>query len=161
MVSGTPTEETDIMDLSLTKADNRFALPPWTVDSPEWQALDRRLAADHQARVIAGVVQELDCSSLEELYHGVGSKAHHPELMLKIALYETVEGRLSPAAWARDAQESYPVQWLAMGIQPCRSAMYNFRTGCNRPSRRWSPTSWASPRRRASSELGAGCLTAP
>src|ERR1700722_16845872 len=73
------------------------------------------------------MVTELDLGELEDLYHGVGSKAYPPELMLKIALYETLEGNLSPARWARDAQESNPVPWLAMGIQPCRSAMYNFR----------------------------------
>jgi transposase len=77
--------------------------------------------------VIDAMVKELDLGELESHYHGVGSQPHPPELMLKIALYETVEGKRSPAVWARDARESHPVQWLALGIQPSRSAMDPFR----------------------------------
>ncbi len=114
-------------ELSIAEPKSWFATPRWTTDSPEWQALDRRLGADHRARIIATIVAELDLSDLEDLYHGVGSKAYPPELMLKIALYETLEGNLSPAAWTRHAKESIPVQWLAMGIEPSRTATYNFR----------------------------------
>lgn len=109
------------------KSQRRFAAPRWTTDSPEWQALDRQLPADHKARWIDEVVCELDLSELEALYAGVGSQPYPPELMLKIALYETLEGHLSPAAWARHAREYIPLQWLALGITPSRTAAYNFR----------------------------------
>jgi transposase len=115
------------MDLSISQPKSRFAAPRWTPNSPAWQALDRNLEADHTARVVAALVAELDLSELEDLDRGVGSKAHRPEWLLKIALYETLEGNLSPAAWARHAREHNPVQWLAMGVQPSRSAMYHVR----------------------------------
>jgi len=115
------------MDSNLVPTKNRFAAPRWTTDSPEWQALDRQLPADHRARLIEAFVNGLGLSELEDLYRGSGSLAHPPELMLKIALYETLEGHLAPRAWARHLNDHLPLQWLAMGIRPSRTALYNFR----------------------------------
>jgi hypothetical protein len=53
--------------------------------------------------------------------------------MLKIALYETHEGRLSPSQWTRDARDSDAVRWLGQGIRPSRSAMYAFRDRLSEP----------------------------
>lgn len=53
--------------------------------------------------------------------------AHDPALMLKIALYETLEGHLSPGQWARHVRENDPLRWLGQGIRPSRSALYAFR----------------------------------
>jgi transposase len=64
---------------------------------------------------------------LRATYLGVGSAAHDPVLMLKIALYETLEGHLSPSRWARHVRDSDALRWLGQGIQPCRSALYAFR----------------------------------
>jgi hypothetical protein len=47
--------------------------------------------------------------------------------MLKIVLYETLEGRLSPGQWARDLKINDALRWLGQGIRPSRSALYNFR----------------------------------
>ncbi|MFI5461290.1 MAG: transposase, partial [Isosphaerales bacterium] len=59
--------------------------------------------------------------------------AHNPDLMLKIALYETRQGHLSPAQWARDVRDSDALRWLGQGIQPSRSALYNFRDRLSEP----------------------------
>jgi transposase len=115
------------MDTCIAETQYRFAPPRWTEDSPPWQALDRQLPPEHKARWIHTFVNDLDLSELEALYRGSGSEAYRPDLMLKIALYETLEGHLSPAAWARHLHEHIPLQWLAMGIQPSRTALDNFR----------------------------------
>lgn len=47
--------------------------------------------------------------------------------MLKIAVWETLEGRRSPAQWARDVHENLVVRWLGQGIRPSRTALYDFR----------------------------------
>jgi hypothetical protein len=47
--------------------------------------------------------------------------------MLKIALYETLEGHLSPSQWARHIRDSDALRWLGHGIRPSRSALYAFR----------------------------------
>lgn len=87
----------------------------------------------HQARLIDAFVHSLDRTSLEASYLGVGSFAHDPVLMLKIALYETCQGRLSPAQWARDVRDSDALRWLCHGIQPSRTALYNFRDRLSEP----------------------------
>jgi hypothetical protein len=53
--------------------------------------------------------------------------------MLKIVLYETLEGRLSPSQWARDIRDSDALRWLGQGIQPSRSALYVFRDRLSEP----------------------------
>jgi transposase len=85
------------------------------------------LEQDHRARIVDAFVDGLDRSILEEAYLGVGSLAHSPVLMLKIVLYEFVEGRLSPSQWYRDLKTSDALRWLGQGIRPSRSALYAFR----------------------------------
>jgi transposase len=83
--------------------------------------------------MINAFVNGLDRTSLQASYLGVGSLAHNPDLMLKIALYETLEGRLSPAQWARDVRDSDALRWLGHGIRPSRSALYIFRDRLSGP----------------------------
>jgi hypothetical protein len=53
--------------------------------------------------------------------------------MLKIVLYETLQGRLSPSQWARAVRDSDALRWLGQGIQPSRSALYAFRDRLAQP----------------------------
>jgi transposase len=92
-----------------------------------WLRWDGTLEESHRARLIDAFVDGLDRTSLEATYLGVGSLAHDPSLMLKIALYETLEGNLSPSQWARHVKETDPLRWLGQGIKPSRSALYAFR----------------------------------
>jgi transposase len=91
------------------------------------------LGADHRARLVDAFVNELDRTSLHATYLGVGSPAHDPDLMLKIALYETLEGHLSPAQWAKHVRDSDALRWLGHGIQPSRSSLYSFRDRLSQP----------------------------
>jgi hypothetical protein len=47
--------------------------------------------------------------------------------MLKMVLFEILEKRCSPAQWWRDAGEHQALRWLGRGIQPSRTAWYDFR----------------------------------
>jgi transposase len=108
-------------------APDRFAEPPWSRDAPEWIAIDDALPADHLARVIDEAVDRLDLTALFASYAGVGSRAHRPDLMLKVVLYEIQTGQLSPARWADDADDRRCLLWLGLGIRPARSRWYDFR----------------------------------
>jgi transposase len=99
---------------------------PWDENAVEWKRIDGDLDQEHKARWVDAMVTKLDLSPLVATYAGVGSRAHRPDLMLKIVLYEICEGRLSPAQWYRDTRENLPVQWLAFGIRPGRSRFYQF-----------------------------------
>jgi transposase len=85
------------------------------------------VAADHRVRWLEAYVNGLDLSPLWDAYRGVGSEAYRPDLMLKIVLCQVLDGHLSPASWAKNVTESMPLAWLARGIQPSRTAMYDFR----------------------------------
>ena len=47
--------------------------------------------------------------------------------MVKVVLLEVFEARPSPAQWARDVRENEPLMWIGRGIQPSRTALYDFR----------------------------------
>jgi Transposase DDE domain len=53
--------------------------------------------------------------------------------MLKMVLYETMQGRLSPSQWADDVRDSDALRWLGQGIRPSRTALYNFRDRLSGP----------------------------
>jgi transposase len=108
-------------------ADHRFAELPWDEQTPRWQEIDQSLPADHLARQIALAVDELDLAGLFATYTGRGSKAHWPDLLLKLVLYEMQSGRPSPADWYHDARENEPAQWLLFGLRPSRATLYDFR----------------------------------
>jgi transposase len=91
------------------------------------------LDADHRARLIDAFVNGLDRTSLHATYLGVGSQAHDPDLMLKMVLYETSEGHLSPSQWARHIPDSDALRWLGQGIRPSRTALYGFRDRLSEP----------------------------
>src|SRR5438128_2976676 len=105
----------------------RFAPTPWTEESEEWLALDRRLAGDHLARRVDKAVDMLDLKPLFDSYLGVGKNALRPDLLLKLVIYEMRNNRPSPAQWARDVLESEPVRWLIFGMEPSRTRLYDFR----------------------------------
>jgi transposase len=83
--------------------------------------------------LIDAFVDGLDRSALHATYLGVGSFAHDPDLMLKMVLYETARGRLSPSQWAGDRRENDALRWLGQGIRPSRTALYNFRDRLSGP----------------------------
>src|SRR5947209_4331077 len=105
----------------------RFAPPPWDHLSPQWLQIEDTLPADHLARVIDEAVDQLDLTALFASYAGVGSKAHRPDLLLKIVLYEMQTGHHSPDQWARDVRDRRSLQWLGFGITPSRTRFYAFR----------------------------------
>lgn len=55
-----------------------------------------------------------------------------------MVLFEKQRGRVSPSQWHRDQQESVALLWLGEGIQPARSAWYNFRQRLSPFLERWN-----------------------
>jgi transposase len=113
--------------VSGTDVNGRFARPPWTKSSGPWRRIDAQLPEDHLARQIDQAVELLDLTPLFASYLGVGKEAVRPDLLLKVVLYEKQSKRPSPSQWARDVKENQPVRWLAFGIEPSRTLLYQFR----------------------------------
>jgi transposase len=89
--------------------------------------LGEQFGVGSRARIIDEAVDRLDSSVLEAAYQGVGDPAFPPTLMLKMILFEVLDGRLSPAQWCRDGEVHKALLWLGRGIQPSRTACYSFR----------------------------------
>jgi len=77
--------------------------------------------------MVENLVNQLDTRIMRETYRGGGSLAFPPELMLKMVLFEYLQGRTSPAKWFADAGVHDAMKWLGRGIQPKRTAWYDFR----------------------------------
>ena len=100
---------------------------PGIVSPPNGSQIEDSLPADHLARAIDEAVDQLDLTAFFASYLGVGSKAHRPDLFLKIVLYEIQTGRHSPDQWAQDVRDRRCLQWLGLGITPSRTRCYAFR----------------------------------
>jgi transposase len=129
--------------------DRRFVELPWDEQTPQWQAIDLSLPADHLVRQIAEAVEALDLAGLFATYAGRGSRAFWPDRLLQAVLYEMQCGRRSPAQWYRDAKEHGPLQWLLMGMTPARATWYEFRA---RLAESWDD--WNEQVLRKAAELG-------
>ena len=97
-------------------------------DSAEWQWLDAKVPEDHPARLVDRLVDDLlDLGPLWASYAGRGSRAHRPDLLLKLLIYEHHMGNPQPIQWHRDLAESIPAQWLVRGAPVSLSTLYEFR----------------------------------
>ena len=114
-----------IIPVKITTA--RFADAPWDRSSPQWIDIDRRLPHDDLARLIDEAVERLDLQPLLQSYAGRGSQPYHPALLLRIVLYQLACGVHQPARWARHCRLHDELKWLAFGIAPSRSRLYQFR----------------------------------
>jgi transposase len=105
----------------------RFALPPWQDDDPARFALDAELPQDHMVRLVERAISDLDLAPLFASYSGKGRKALRPDLLLRVVLFEMQCGRQSPSQWFDDLREHIPLRWLARGLKPALSVLYDFR----------------------------------
>jgi hypothetical protein len=104
----------------------RFASPRLNSDHPRWKELDSQLPVDHVARTVVAAMENLDLEGIYECYTASGSPPTNPLLMLRIVLIEMQCGRFRPDQWYRDTLENDGLKWAGFGIQPSRTAWYNF-----------------------------------
>jgi len=76
-----------------------YLLPP-SVD--EW------LPADHLARFVVEIVEQLDFSPLTQQYRGSGSEAYHPQMLAALMLYGYARGPIRAARSSRPATTRSP-----------------------------------------------------
>src|SRR5580658_2954087 len=100
-----------------------FANPPWNEDHPDWIRFDEWLSRDHWVRQIVEAMQVLDLTPLFASYSAGGTKPIRPDLMLRVVLIETQQGRYRPSQWFRDLRENIALMWAAFGIRPSRGLL--------------------------------------
>ena len=95
-----------------------YLLPP-SVD--EW------LPADHLARFVVEIVEQLDFSSLTHQYRGSGSEAYHPQMLAALLLYGYATGTYSSRKLERACYDSIACRFIAANTHPDHDTLCAFR----------------------------------
>lgn len=95
-----------------------YLLPP-SVD--EW------LPADHLARFVVEIVEQLDFSALTEQYRGSGSQAYHPQMLAALLLYGYATGTYSSRRIEQACYDSVAFRYIAANTHPDHDTLCAFR----------------------------------
>ena len=98
--------------------DTAYLLPP-SVD--EW------LPADHLARFVVEVIEQLDLGALTRQYAGRGSAAHHPAVLLGLLIYGYASGVHSSRKIERATYDSVAFRYVAANTHPDHDTLATFR----------------------------------
>jgi transposase len=96
-----------------------YLLPP-SVD--EW------LPANHLARFVVEVVDQLDLSAITRAYAGRGSAAHHPSVLLGLLIYGYASGTFHSRKIERATYDSLAFRFIAANSHPDHDTIASFRS---------------------------------
>jgi transposase len=95
-----------------------YLLPP---------SINEYVSEKHLVRLIDSIVNEIDCSLLEEKYSEMGQKSYSPTLMLKIWIYSYCIGIYSGRKIAAKCETDTAYMFLACRYQPDFRTINDFR----------------------------------
>lgn len=98
--------------------ETSYLLPP-SVD--EW------LPADHLARFVVEMVDQLDLSELARQYRGSGSAAYHPQMLAALLIYGYATGTFSSRSLERACYDSIACRYIAANTHPDHDTLCAFR----------------------------------
>lgn len=98
--------------------DTAYLLPP---SVNEW------LPADHLARFVVEVIEQLDLGALVRQYAGRGSAAHHPAVLLGLLVYGYASGVHSSRKIERATYDSVAFRFVAANTHPDHDTLATFR----------------------------------
>ena len=92
------------------------------------RSVDEWLPADHLARFVVEVVDQLDLSTLTGQYRGTGgSGAYHPALLLGLLIYGYATGTYSSRRIVRASYDSIAFRYIAANSHPGHDTLCAFR----------------------------------
>jgi transposase len=95
-----------------------YLLPP-SVD--EW------LPADHLARFVVEIVEQLDLTRLSGQYRGSGSQAYHPGMLVALLIYGYATGTYSSRRIETACYDSVAFRYMAANTHPDHDTLCAFR----------------------------------
>lgn len=95
-----------------------YLLPP---------SLDDWLPADHLARFVVDIVEQLDLSPLTRQYRGAGSAAYHPSVLLALLIYGYATGTFGSRRIEQATYESLAFRYIAANTHPDHDTLCTFR----------------------------------
>lgn len=95
-----------------------YLLPPSVED---W------LPADHLARFVVEIVDQLDLRGLERAYRGSGKAAYHPTMLTALLIYGYATGTYSSRAIEKASYDSVAFRYIAANTHPDHDTLCAFR----------------------------------
>ena len=91
------------------------------------RSLSDFIPADHEARIISDILDQMDLASFYGRYSAMGPPAYHPKMVLKVILYGFLQGIFSSRKLARACEESLPFLYLSGMQTPVYRTFIEFR----------------------------------
>ena len=107
----------------------QITFKPYTMEQPSLlpPSLDELIPAQHLARVVNRVVDELDIEPLLAKYKGGGTSSYHPRMMLKAIVYAYTQKVYSSRKIEKALWENIGFMWISGGNKPDFHTINNFR----------------------------------
>jgi transposase len=98
-------------------------------DTPELFAAMMReyLPADHLARFVVEIVEQLDLSPLVSAYRGTGSRPYHPQMLVALLFYGYATGVFSSRRLAEASCDSIAFRYICADTHPDHRTIADFR----------------------------------
>jgi transposase len=116
----------------------KFKIPNYELTLHQTITLGEALPANHLARFVVTVIEQLDLTKVYAQYAPVGGEAIVPEILLGLLFYGYATGVFSSRKIERATYESIPFRFVASGLHPDHDTIANFRTSSRCPSGRRS-----------------------
>lgn len=134
-----PFPSDDLSDVSPERAARelgrgrpRLRVPVRDQAEMSWESLDQRLDPDSQARVVWGLVSQLDLDAwlkeIRAVEHHAGRNAIDPRLLVALWVYATLRGVGSARELERLCRDHLAYQWLCGGVSVNYHTLADFRS---------------------------------
>ena len=90
-------------------------------------SVDEWLPADHLARFVVEIVEQLDLTRLSGQYRGSGSEAYHPGMLVALLIYGYATGTYSSRRIEQACYDSIAFRYIAANTHPDHDTLCTFR----------------------------------
>jgi len=90
-------------------------------------SIDEFIPESHLARVIDGIVEKIDCNSIEAQYSYLGQKSYRPKMMIKLWIYSYCTGTFSGRKIDAKCETDTAYMFLASMYRPDFRTINDFR----------------------------------
>ncbi|MBV7282860.1 IS1182 family transposase [Corynebacterium sp. TAE3-ERU30] len=91
-------------------------------------SIEELIPAHHPVRIVNGVIETMDLSSLYEVYYKEGKPAFHPKMMLKIMVYAYMDNIYSSRKIEKAMRENINFMWLSAKQVADHNTIARFRS---------------------------------
>ena len=110
---------------------NKLVFKPYNQDQDVLFAysLSDLIPANHPARLLSRIIDQIDISEIMNSYSGGGASRYNPKMFLKVIFFSYYNNIYSCRGIAQNIVESIPCMWLAGGQKPDYRTINAFRIG--------------------------------